>query len=337
LRWWSAAAGVDLVEIGTEADAETIRDTALAQPLIVAAGLLAAEALAAGLLGTGLLGAGALGTGLLGTGALGSPLDNDDNDGGGARNGTGPASGALPSAVVLAGHSVGEITAGVLAGILSAEAALTFTAARGRAMAAAAAREPTGMSALLGGDPDEVAAHLEAVGLTPANRNGAGQIVAAGAVDALERLAASPPAGTRVRPLPVAGAFHTRYMEPGRDALAAIAPGLRPRNPAVRLLSNADGTTLTSGAEAVARLVSQVASPVRWDLCLAALRDAGVTGVLELPPAGTLAGIARRELKGADIVALKTPADLPAARSLIAAHAGPTVPSQPGPRTGAYR
>ncbi|MGF7234861.1 MAG: ACP S-malonyltransferase [Frankia sp.] len=298
LRWWSAAAGLDLVEAGTESDAETIRDTAVAQPLIVAAGLLAAE-------------------------VLGLDL---------------AAPGPTQSAVILAGHSVGEITVSVLAGILSPEAGVTFTAARGRAMAAAAALEPTGMSAVLGGDPDQVVAYLEAAGLTAANRNGAGQIVAAGPLGALAELAEKRPPKARVVPLSVAGAFHTHYMTPGRDALAAIAPGLRPGRPTVGLLSNADGTILTSGDEAIRRLVNQVASPVRWDLCLAALRNAGVTGVLELPPAGTLAGIARRELKEADIVALKTPDDLPAARDLIATHTGAVVvPTQVGDLTQVSR
>lgn len=298
LRWWSAVAGLDLVEAGTESDAETIRDTAVAQPLIVAAGLLAAE-------------------------TLGLDLTAAD--------------GARP-AVILAGHSVGEITASVLAGVLSPEAGLAFTAARGRAMAAAAALEPTGMAAVLGGDPDEVVAYLEAAGLTAANRNGAGQIVAAGARAAIDGLTEKRPPQARVRPLSVAGAFHTHYMIPGRDALAAIAPGLRPGRPAVSLLSNADGATVTSGDDAIGRLVNQVAAPVRWDLCLAALRAAGVTGILEFPPAGTLAGIARRELKGTDIVALKTPDDLPAARELIATHSGPVVvPAQLGDLTEVSR
>lgn len=275
LRWWSGVAGVDLIEIGTDAPADTIRDTALAQPLIVAAGLLAAE-------------------------TAGLRIAGGD--------------------VVLAGHSVGEITAAVLAGVLSPEAGLAFTAARGRAMAGAAAQAETGMTALLGGDPDTVVAHLETLGLTAANRNGAGQIVAAGAASALAALTENPPAGVRTRALSVAGAFHTAYMQPGREALELIAPGLRPADPRVALLSNADGAVVADGNEFVRRLVVQVASPVRWDRCLATLRDMNVTAVLELPPAGTLAGIARRELKGIDIVTLKTPDDLPAARDLVAAH-----------------
>ncbi|ONH30954.1 ACP S-malonyltransferase [Pseudofrankia asymbiotica] len=277
LRWFGAAAGIDLVELGTEAPAETIRDTAVAQPLIVTAGLIAAEQ---------------LGLPLPGGVPVGSPL--------------------------VAGHSVGEITAAALAGSLSPEAAMALVALRGRAMATAAARTPTGMSALLGGDPEEVAAHLEGLGLTPANRNGAGQIVAAGDLDALAKLAAEPPAGVRVRPLAVAGAFHTHYMASGRDALAEVAPGIRPGTPRLGQVSNADGAVVTDGREMVTRLVGQVAAPVRWDLCMATLRELGVRAVIELPPAGTLAGIARRELPGVKILPIKSPDDLPAARELLA-------------------
>ncbi|OAA24711.1 (acyl-carrier-protein) S-malonyltransferase [Frankia sp. EI5c] len=297
LRWWSTAVGLDLVEVGCDAPAETIRDTAVAQPLIVANGLLAAEQL-----------------GLL------------------------PATPAVAAGgnALLAGHSVGEITAAAVTGSLTPEAALLLVGLRGRAMAEASARTPTGMTALLGGDPEEVAAAVEGLGLTAANRNGAGQIVAAGTLEDLARLAEAPPAGAKLRPLSVAGAFHTHHMAPARDALRAVAAGVTPGVPALGQLSNADGALVHDGADLVARLVTQVAAPVRWDLCLAAMREAGVTAVIELPPAGTLAGIARRELRGAKIVAVKTPADLDAARELIAEHLpAVTVPAQAGALVGA--
>jgi [acyl-carrier-protein] S-malonyltransferase len=218
---------------------------------------------------------------------------------------------------VVAGHSVGELTAAAVSGALPGEHAVAFAARRGAEMAAACALTPTGMSALLGGDPDEVSAGIEAAGLVPANRNGAGQIVAAGALDALEKLAAEPPAGARVRPLAVAGAFHTHYMAPAEEALGAFAPGLPVQDPRPILLSNADGSAVTTGAELIARLVRQVTLPVRWDLCLATCRDLRVTAAIELAPAGTLTGIAKRELPGVELLAVKTPADLPAARALI--------------------
>lgn len=273
LRDWSALAGVDLLHLGTDADADEIKDTARTQPLLVAAALLAAEHL---------------------------PLD---------------------SVALTAGHSVGELGAAALAGVLSADAAITLAGVRGREMAAACALEPTGMAAVLGGDPDEVIAAIEANGLYPANRNGAGQIVAAGALDGLDKLAAAPPARTRIIRLQVAGAFHTPYMAPAETALAAEAAGITPADPARTLLSNLDGTAVDNGAAMVQRLVRQVTAPVRWDLCMRTLADLGVTGVIELPPAGTLAGLVKRELKGdgaPEIVTLNTPDDLPAARDLIA-------------------
>ncbi|RQX05553.1 biotin attachment protein [Micromonospora inaquosa] len=273
LREWSALAGVDLLHLGTAADADEIRDTARTQPLLVAAALLAAEHL---------------------------PMDG---------------------VALTAGHSVGELGAAALAGVLSADAAITLAGVRGREMAAACALEPTGMAAVLGGDPDEVIAAIEANGLYPANRNGAGQIVAAGALDGLDKLAAAPPARVRVIRLQVAGAFHTPYMAPAETALAAEAAGITPADPARTLLSNLDGTAVDNGAAMVQRLVRQVTAPVRWDLCMRTLADLGVTGVIELPPAGTLAGLVKRELKGdgaPEIVTLNTPDDLPAARDLIA-------------------
>jgi [acyl-carrier-protein] S-malonyltransferase len=203
--------------------------------------------------------------------------------------------------------------------VLSIEDAISLTAARGRAMAAACAQTPTGMSAVLGGDPDEVLAAIEKHGLTPANMNGAGQIVAAGALDGLEALKADPPAKARIMPLSVAGAFHTEYMAPAREELERVVAGLRPSDPGRRLLSNADGAAVDSGAEVVRRLVSQVTSPVRFDSCLATMRDLGVTAVVELPPAGALAGQAKPERKGSDIeiLAVSAPTDRDRARELL--------------------
>jgi [acyl-carrier-protein] S-malonyltransferase len=227
---------------------------------------------------------------------------------------------------VIAGHSVGELTAAALAGVLSVEAAIALTAVRGRAMAAACAKTPTGMSAVLGGEPDEILAAIEKHGLTPANMNGAGQIVAAGSLEGLEALKADPPAKARVVPLSVAGAFHTDYMASAREQLEGLIGGLRPAQPSRLLLSNADGQAVDSGPEAVSRLVSQVTSPVRFDSCLAAMRELGVTAVIELPPAGALAGLAKREWKGADIeiLALTGPGNLDRARELIEAERGRT-------------
>jgi [acyl-carrier-protein] S-malonyltransferase len=220
--------------------------------------------------------------------------------------------------VVAAGHSVGELAAAALAGVFGPEAAVALARLRGREMAAACALAPTGMSAVLGGDPDEVAAGIEALGLTAANRNAAGQLVAAGSTEQLAALAESPPGGAKVRSLKVAGAFHTSYMAPAAEALAAVADGIGRRDPELLLLSNADGTAVPTGDEVIARLVRQLTRPVRWDLCQATLRDLGVTGLIELPPAGTLSAIARRELRGVEMVAVKTPADLDAARALLA-------------------
>ncbi len=283
LHWLSAVAGIDLVAHGTTSDADTIRDTAVAQPLIVAAGLVALPAL------------------LPGSG------DQPDTTG-------------RPGDVV-AGHSVGELTAAALTGVLSPEQALVLVRERGRAMAAASAVTPTGMSAVLGGNPDEVTAAIAEHGLTAANLNAAGQVVAAGTLEQLAALAAAPPARTRVVPLQVAGAFHTAHMAPAVDVLAGFARAITPGDPRTRLLSNADGAVVTTGGDALRRIVDQVSNPVRWDACSATLADLGVTGLLELPPAGTLAGLAKRALPGVEIVALKTPDDLPAARALVEKHA----------------
>jgi len=284
ISWFSAVCGVDLIALGTTADAEQIKDTAITQPLVVALGLLAADEL-----------------GLL------------RFDGG-----------APADATLTAGHSVGEITAAAVAGALSPEAAIAFAAVRGKEMAAACQLTPTGMSALLGGDPAQVLARLEECGLTPANRNGAGQIVAAGAMQALAALAENPPDKTRVIPLSVAGAFHTSYMQPAQDALSAFADGITASDPSRLLLSNSDGTAVETGRGTIRRLVAQLTSPVRFDSCLAAMRDIGVRGVIELPPGGVLAGLVKRELKGVPVVAIKTPDDLDAARDMLHLQSGRT-------------
>jgi [acyl-carrier-protein] S-malonyltransferase len=274
LAEYGKLADLDLIRLGTTADADEIKDTAVTQPLIVALGVIAAAQL-------------------------------------GLRYESG-------GSVVVAGHSVGELTAAAVAGAIAPEVAVALAARRGAEMAAACALVPTGMSAVLGGtDPDEVAASIEAAGLTAANRNGGGQIVAAGTLEALAGLAARPPAGARVRPLAVAGAFHTHFMGPAEDALGSYAASLSAADPMFLLLSNADGTAVADAGEVLPRLVRQVTRPVRWDLCQQTLRDLGVTAAVELPPAGTLVGLAKRELPGLDLVAVKTPADLPAARGLI--------------------
>ncbi|MDK1473959.1 ACP S-malonyltransferase [Streptomyces sp. 549] len=276
LKAWSDVAGLDLVHFGTEAGADEIRDTAVAQPLLVAAGLVSTQAL----------------------------LD-----------------GVAPDAVqVVAGHSVGELTAAATAGVLSDEDALAIVRRRGLAMAEAAAVTDTGMAAVLGGDADTVVAHLEKLGLTPANINGAGQIVAAGTAEQLAALSADKPEGARVIPLKVAGAFHTRHMAPAVSALEDAVRDVAVSAPRVRVVSNRDGQVVEDGAEFVRRLVGQVANPVRWDLCMATFRDLGVTAVVEVCPGGTLTGLAKRALPGVKTLALKSPADLDAARELVAEH-----------------
>jgi [acyl-carrier-protein] S-malonyltransferase len=284
LAWLSTVAGLDLIEHGTTSSAETIRDTAVAQPLIVAAGLVSLLELfprpseAFGVVGAG------------------------------------------------AGHSVGEITAAAAAGVITAEQAMVLVRERGRAMAAASAVEPTGMSAVLGGDPDEVAAALAEHDLVAANVNGAGQVVAAGTVANLAALSAAAPTRARVIQLKVAGAFHTKFMAPAVATLAKHARAIYTHDPRVQLVSNADGTVVPDGQEVLRRIVGQVSNPVRWDLCMQAFRELGVTGLIEIPPAGTLAGLAKRALPGVQILALKTPDDLPAARELIREHGAPAQP-----------
>ncbi|GAA3757558.1 [acyl-carrier-protein] S-malonyltransferase [Spinactinospora alkalitolerans] len=283
---WSAVTGLDLARYGTVADAEEIRDTAVAQPLLVSAGLAAATAL------------------------LGDLSE-------------------APAAVdAVAGHSVGEFTAAGIAGVLTPEDALALVSERGRGMAEASAATSTSMTAVLGGDREEVLAAIEAAGLTPANDNGSGQIVAAGTTEQLEAFAAAPPARARLRSLSVAGAFHTRHMAPAVERVRALADTTSAADPRVRLLSNRDGAVVTDGRDYLGRLVSQISSPVRWDACTRTLADLGVTAMIELPPAGTLVGLAKRALRGIDLLAVKTPDDLDRARELVKAHTG-LVPEAP--------
>ncbi|MET7696549.1 ACP S-malonyltransferase [Streptomyces sp. NPDC005485] len=270
---WSDAIGLDLAHYGTQADADAIRDTAVAQPLLVAAGLLSAAALGE----------------------------------------------VAPGAV--AGHSVGEITAAVFAGVLDDATALQLVRTRGLAMAEAAAITQTGMSALLGGDPATTVPHLEKLGLTPANVNGAGQIVAAGTLAQLAALEEDKPEGVRkVVALKVAGAFHTLHMAPAVETLQKAAADLTPADPRITYVSNKDGRAVATGDEVVSRLVGQVANPVRWDLCMETFKELGVSALIEVCPGGTLTGLARRALPGVKTLALKTPDDLDAARELIAEH-----------------
>lgn len=216
----------------------------------------------------------------------------------------------LPTSTVVAGHSVGEIAAYAMAGVISADDAITLAAVRGAEMAKACAAEPTGMAAVLGGDEAEVLARLEALELIPANRNAAGQVVAAGSIAALEKLAEDPPVKARVRQLATAGAFHTHFMASALDGYAAAAAGVTPADPTTTLLSNVDGQPVTSGSDAMDKLVAQMTLPVRWDLCTETMRRLGTTAIVEFPPAGTLTGIAKRELRGVATHAVKTPADL---------------------------
>lgn len=218
--------------------------------------------------------------------------------------------GELPADAVVAGHSVGELAAAAITEVISADEAVALAAIRGAEMAKACAQEATTMAAVLGGDEAEVLARLDELALVPANRNAVGQIVAAGPVAAIDELVANPPEKARTRKLAVAGAFHTRYMAPAQDAVAAAAAKITPGTPTRTLLSNSDGRPVADGAEALSKLVTQVTSPVRWDLCSAHMREAGVAAIVELPPAGALAGIAKRELKGTPTVAWKTPNDL---------------------------
>jgi len=303
LAAWSDLAGRDLIAAGTTARADEIRDTAVAQPLLVAAAIAAAE----------------------------DQLAN---------------SSAFVSrqSVAVAGHSVGELAAAVLASVISSDDAIRLVRVRAGGMAAAAAADATGMTAVLGGDEDAVLAAIEACGLTPANVNGAGQIVAAGTLSQLAAFAENPPAGARLRPLSVAGAFHTHHMAPAVDALAAAASTVRAADPLRPLLSNRDGAVVKSGPDWLDRIITQVSAPVRWDLCMQTMVTIGVTALIELPPAGTLTGLARRALPGIRLIGLKTPDDLDAARELLAEHADSHADSHApewrllvAPRAGTFR
>jgi [acyl-carrier-protein] S-malonyltransferase len=277
MSWLSTVAGLDLAHYGTEADEEAIRDTRIAQPLLVATTLVTALEL------------------------FPHPAD------------------AYPKLGAVAGHSVGEIAAATGARVISAEQAMVLVRERGKAMADAAATTPTGMTAVLGGERDEVLATLERHGLAPANDNGPGQIVAAGTVEQLAALAEDPPAKAKLRPLSVAGAFHTSHMAPAVDHVADLARSVSVHDPRTRFISNRDGSVVEDGAEVLSRIVGQIARPVRWDLCLKSMADLGVTGILEMPPAGTLSGIAKRYFRNlgmtVDTFALNTPDQLDDARA----------------------
>jgi [acyl-carrier-protein] S-malonyltransferase len=267
---WSELAGRDLVRLGTTGKADEITDTAVAQPLLIAAALAVAS--------------------------------------------------LLPEPDAVAGHSVGEVAAGAIAGILAPSDAIRLTAVRGNAMAQSCNSTPTGMTVILGGDQETVLAAIKASGATPANVNGAGQVVAGGTPEQLAALAAGPPAGARLRPLKVAGAFHTEHMAPAVAALAQATATTVVKDPVITLLSNRDGGAVTSGENWVERIVAQVAAPVRWDLCMKTMSGLGVTALVELVPGGTLTGLARRALPGVELLALKTPNQLEAAQKLFAAH-----------------
>ena len=271
LRSWSEAIGLDLVRLGTTADADEIKDTANAQPLIVAAGLLAFRALEA------------------------------------------------TKFSLVAGHSVGEITAAAIAGVISPIDALSLVRARGVEMAKAAAAKPSGMAAVLGGEREVVLQAIADLGLVAANDNGGGQIVAAGDLGALSKLA---PEGARVRPLAVAGAFHTSYMQSAVEPLGALAAAMEVSDPKVGVISNKDGAVITNGREVLDRIVAQISNPVRWDLCMESLASLGVTGVIEVTPAGTLVGLIKRATPSIEQCAFKSPADLPIVLEFAATHGG---------------
>ena len=270
---WSEAIGLDLLRLGTIADAEEIKDTANAQPLIVAASLLGAHAL------------------------------------------------GVKNFAVTSGHSVGELAAAALSGAISESDALMIVRARGIEMAKAAAISPSGMSAVLGGDRTEVLAAIAGLKLVAANDNGAGQVVAAGDLQALASLNENPPAGARVRALAVAGAFHTQFMQTAVEPLRALATSVATHPVSIQVVSNKDGQVVTDGAEVLNRIVNQIANPVRWDLCMETLKSLGVTGVIELPPAGTLVGLLKRAASEIETFALKSADDLDTAREFAGRHA----------------
>jgi [acyl-carrier-protein] S-malonyltransferase len=263
---------LDLLHLGTVADAEEIKDTANAQPLIVAASLLGAHAL------------------------------------------------NIAKVSVTSGHSVGELAAAALSGAVSEVDALTLVRTRGLEMAKAAATSPSGMSAVLGGDRTEVLAAISALNLVVANDNGAGQIVAAGELDSLALLSQNPPVGARVRALAVAGAFHTKFMQPAVEPLRVLASTISTHPAAIQVISNKDGQVITDGAQVLERIINQIASPVRWDLCMESLKSLGVTGVIELPPAGTLVGLLKRAAPDIETFGLKSADDVNAAQEFAGRH-----------------
>lgn len=277
LSSWSLHIDLDLERLGTTASADEIKDTANAQPLIVAAGLLGANAL--------------------------EELN-------------------VSKFSVVAGHSVGEITAAAIAGVVTNVQAMELVRQRGIAMAKAASENETGMAAVLGGDRAQVLQAISELKLVAANDNGAGQIVAAGSLDALDKLIENPPAGARVRPLAVAGAFHTHFMQSAVEHVDKFSKQLQINAPKRELLSNRDGAVVNSGEDAINRIVNQIANPVRWDLCMEALVQLGVTGVIELPPAGTLVGLLKRATPSIETFALKSPDDLSAALDFSKKHGG---------------
>ncbi|MCU1594043.1 MAG: malonyl CoA-acyl carrier protein transacylase [Frankiales bacterium] len=213
---------------------------------------------------------------------------------------------------VVCGHSIGEIAALAVAGVIDASSAVRLAAERGRAMALASATSPTGMAAVLGGDADEVLAAAALHGLEVATVNVAGQVVVGGPVASLEALAANPPTAARVRRLETAGAFHTSAMAPAVPRLTELVAAVVPGEPLCTVVANRDGAVVTDGRELLDRLVGQLTGPVRFDLCLQTIAGLQPTTVYELAPGGTLAAVAKRALPGVPIVALKTPEDLPA-------------------------
>ena len=271
---WSLHIDLDLERLGTSASADEIKDTANAQPLIVAAGLLGAQAL------------------------------------------------GLNKFSVVAGHSVGEITAAGISGVLSPAHALELVRQRGIAMAKAASQVETGMAAVLGGERTEVLKSIKDLDLVPANDNGAGQIVAAGSLAQIDKLIENPPTGSRVRALAVAGAFHTQYMQSAVSHVAGFVEKVSINEPTSQLLSNKDGSVAAGGKDAIDRIVNQIANPVRWDLCMESLVHLGVTGAIEFPPAGTLVGLLKRATPGIETFALKSPEDIAAAKEFAAKHGG---------------
>ncbi|MFC4121786.1 ACP S-malonyltransferase [Nonomuraea zeae] len=305
LAEWSGLIGLDLIRYGTTAGADEIRDTAVAQPLLVAAALVAAEALG---ITPGLVAGHSVGE--FAAAALAGVLTPAQALTLVRERGRAMAEAAAATGTTTTGTPEADLTD--IRGTAGVADSAGMAGAAGMAGSAGVTGVTglTGMTAVLGGDEQTVLAALHEHGLTPANRNGAGQIVAGGTLTQLAALAAAKPAGTRLIPLRVAGAFHTAHMLPAVAALRAAAASISPRDPRIPLLSNGDGTVVTSGADAMNRLIAQVANPVRWDACMAEMSRMGVTTMIELPPAGTLTGLARRELPGITTVALKTPAHL---------------------------